>query len=841
MSTAAIFALTYLVHSTLLLGAVWSLHLWGVRRPAWREVLWKTALFGPLLTTTIAVAWPALRATPPISLAALAPAIETATPFADGPSRAEPTLPSATKSSHASRPQGRAATSVRGRDRAERTNVPPGLPSESSGGSMLKSANVPAPFSFDWVDVALTVWLAVAVLLLVRLAYQHWRLHRALRRRKEVVDPSLLASVAELRRTAGVWRPVRLTSSSSIGTPVALGASEICVPDRFLSDLAADRQRAALAHELGHLARRDPSWQLATAVIERLFFFQPLNRVARQRLREIAEFMADGWAARHLGSPLALAQCLADVASWISPPEEPTMTETMAMAEGGSPLLQRVRRLLEMPPETLPRGASRGFVALALIALPAGFAPGFTTETVESDTGARPLLASATVPSLTAASAAMPRATTKVCAWPDQDGRHSVHAEIEEEHVSIRITAGDCALVVRAKGLVQFDDGDSTIASLGVDSWFELEERSGSARRRVTFERLNGKLDKRWYENGRQTKWSPVAARWLKDALLVMFRRSSYGAPERSARLYAKGGVSMVLDEAAQTRSPGALRHLLLYVIEQDKKLSEATIQRIAKTARRIRSPSARAAVLVALIRRTSDPRSRATIVAAAADISSPSSRAQVLLAVTDAGAMTPALAEAIIAAVPGMSSPSAMGRVLRAVGAKLAPEHALPQSYVDVAARISSPSELSRVLIASVERQTVGSDLLQSVLEVAPRISSPSAQGRVLRAVASRHRLGPSLVRSWLENVRSLSSPSEQERTLLTLVNHQSDANTLMAVARSTRAISSPSSATRVLVNVVRHADGNASVLREVLLAVDSVSSPSDRERVIRAAAEGR
>ena len=40
-----------------------------------------------------------------------------------------------------------------------------------------------------------------------------------------------------------------------------------------------------LAHELAHLARRDPLWLAFASVVERVFWIQPLNRIARRRSR----------------------------------------------------------------------------------------------------------------------------------------------------------------------------------------------------------------------------------------------------------------------------------------------------------------------------------------------------------------------------------------------------------------------------------------------------------------------------------------------------------------------------------------------------------------------------
>src|SRR2546430_2199715 len=101
------------------------------------------------------------------------------------------------------------------------------------------------------------LWAAVAL---------GWSLHYVARRlilvgrlsdRRAVSDGPLAATLAELRRSTGYRRRVQLTMARTIASPVALGLSEICVPELALSDLGAEQQRSMLAHELAHLARRD--------------------------------------------------------------------------------------------------------------------------------------------------------------------------------------------------------------------------------------------------------------------------------------------------------------------------------------------------------------------------------------------------------------------------------------------------------------------------------------------------------------------------------------------------------------------------------------------------------
>jgi HEAT repeat protein/beta-lactamase regulating signal transducer with metallopeptidase domain len=161
------------------------------------------------------------------------------------------------------------------------------------------------------------------------------------------VSGALAATLAELKYTTGYRSPVRLTMARTISSPVALGLSEICVPELAISDLNAEQQRSMLAHELAHLARRDSLWLVCASLIERLFFFQPLNRVARRELETAAEYLSDEWAMRKTGSAVSLAKCLATVAEWIQ--ASPLGVPVAGLAEGRSLLVSRIARLLEGP------------------------------------------------------------------------------------------------------------------------------------------------------------------------------------------------------------------------------------------------------------------------------------------------------------------------------------------------------------------------------------------------------------------------------------------------------------------------------------------------------------
>jgi beta-lactamase regulating signal transducer with metallopeptidase domain len=163
--------------------------------------------------------------------------------------------------------------------------------------------------------------------------------------RRAVSDGPLAATLAELRLTTGYRRRVHLTMARTISSPVALGLSEICVPELALSELGMEQQRSMLAHELAHLARRDSLWLAGASLLERCFFFQPLNRLARRELETTAEYLSDEWAMRKTGSAVSLAKCLATVAEWIQ--ASPLGVPVAGLAERRSLLVARISRLLD--------------------------------------------------------------------------------------------------------------------------------------------------------------------------------------------------------------------------------------------------------------------------------------------------------------------------------------------------------------------------------------------------------------------------------------------------------------------------------------------------------------
>jgi len=228
-------------------------------------------------------------------------------------------------------------------------------------------AGVPA-----WVVLAL--WMAGALFMCLRLVRGH-------RRFRDALDPSWpsgprpRALLDALGGKAGFRGPVVLVEAPGLGSPVALQGRRIALPVHAPALMDDGELSAALAHELGHIVRRDPGWLLVLRVLEAVFFFQPLNRLARHGFQSASDFLADEWAVEHTGEPLSLARSLEKVSAWAE--TGPADLPVLAMARRDSPIVQRVRRIFALR-ETSRRqrlGPASTLLLLPALLLPPVWAP----------------------------------------------------------------------------------------------------------------------------------------------------------------------------------------------------------------------------------------------------------------------------------------------------------------------------------------------------------------------------------------------------------------------------------------------------------------------------------
>ncbi len=405
INSFGIWTLTYLAHSTLLLGACWLLcRGLALRSPALRERLWKLAAVGGFVTSALAVSvgWG-------LAIGAIETASEVVRSADDQPDNQSPVVKTASSSTSASNDdelireaeqlanliEESTAASVSKTKSIESSNIVrqsltdhrrmadvisntsenspgnaitsmPQTPVESATAThgtsaattdrqklserindLEQQARVPLMQSW-WLALLRSVgWIAVLwmTLGLLRLLRSEWALARVIARGSggspERPLEQILCDI--VARTTS--RAPRLLFSSEITEPMACGYFKptILLPTDIEVRLQTSELRALLAHEFAHLHRGDVVWLWIGRVLCSSFGFQPLNAIARRTWQAAAEVQCDDWAVAQDVPAVSLASCLAQVAEWKL---DRRAASVLAASGSGSSLTLRIERLL---------------------------------------------------------------------------------------------------------------------------------------------------------------------------------------------------------------------------------------------------------------------------------------------------------------------------------------------------------------------------------------------------------------------------------------------------------------------------------------------------------------
>lgn len=461
-------ALTYLLHSTLLVAAaLGGCALLGRRRLAVQEAILRAALLGGFVTTAVQIGLGVEPLSGTLRLPAAAPSLAVAE---------IPEPPAGYQHGTA------AGLGGSGPWRPSRPGmVEPDLAARRGPGFADGLMGLARSAQRSWTRTLLAGWSLLALAAGIRLLVAALRLRTLLRGRRAVEDPRLLDQLALVQGRLGL-PAVPVSAAASIPVPLATGVwrPEVCLPARALAELGHDEQVALCAHELAHVARRDPGWILLARLVECLAPVQPLNWLARHRLAEIAECLSDDLAVEASARPLGLARSLVDVASW-SLSERPVLPAAAAALSVRSRLGHRVERLmdpfrrLEHPSRLVLPLAALGVVATALLSPAVSGSPAET-----------PALAPDQVTATTTKPAAVPR--TETAGKPVQT---RVPAEVETE-ASTEAEAG----IPDEPPVAEEADGGEAAARPALDAAQrrELERRLERLARRIE-ERARGGED----------------------------------------------------------------------------------------------------------------------------------------------------------------------------------------------------------------------------------------------------------------------------------------------------------------------------------------------------------
>ena len=332
--------LTYLLHSTIVLGGAWIVTRLVDMRPESRELVWRTALFAGILTSAIAVTTPRTGDLTEVSLArwALGEQVSIERFAFNGV-----------------RDTGGAAIgdeSIRRSVRVERRIVRSGALA-SPGGWLVWLWMTGASLGVGWL-----VWRGRGLF--------------AVRDSLHPPSPRAQRHLTDLVAAVDGGPVPTLRSSASVDSPCVLPGGTIVLAERCDHDLADEELRAVLAHEMAHVRRRDPAWVSRMRVATAVCWIQPLNWVALREMQQATEFACDDRAVAWTGDRVALARSISRIAEWSFASQRPVPGMPMIGRSGGPS--GRVRRILATGPDVVEARWRRILVLVAIV-LPLHWAP----------------------------------------------------------------------------------------------------------------------------------------------------------------------------------------------------------------------------------------------------------------------------------------------------------------------------------------------------------------------------------------------------------------------------------------------------------------------------------
>jgi beta-lactamase regulating signal transducer with metallopeptidase domain/Flp pilus assembly protein TadD len=236
-----------------------------------------------------------------------------------------------------------------------------------------------AKSAFSWPLALMGVWAAGALAALAPLALGLARLSALSRRARPVADPAWRLALEDAAARMGVrWRlPILLETTEAV-SPMTWGfwRPVVALPSRARRWPMA-RLRAAMFHEMAHVARFDWPIQVAAQVVCAMNWFNPLFWMARRRLLAERESACDDRALLAAQeAPSSYAKHLLEIARarWASG----SPLAVAAAAEHPSELERRVRAVLDADrSRTAPSNRAAGFalagsLGLALLLASAG-------------------------------------------------------------------------------------------------------------------------------------------------------------------------------------------------------------------------------------------------------------------------------------------------------------------------------------------------------------------------------------------------------------------------------------------------------------------------------------
>jgi len=702
------------------------------------------------------------------------------------------------------------------------------------------------------ISIVAAIWLAGALLVLLRLAFGTWRVGQLARDGARVEDGVWLSLTQRLANRLGVTRPLILLRGERLAVPVTWG---IVYPAVLLpqdsDSWSEERRRFVLVHEMAHVKRFDALTQLLAQISLAVFWFDPLVWLAAHRMRVEREHACDDYVLRDGTAPSLYAGELLEMVRSIGMPRHDSAAPAfaaLAMARRSEfegrmlaildPRLDRhtlTRRSTLMTAVivallTLPLAALRPFqqpeIATAPTAATAASAPASdlpaSFKISISDAGDPATSATSTTSPAAPISAVTAGARKAVAqsAWScdsyaqSRNSTHiSSHIDSDNQILNYMVTTGSRCAEAALVGHAKFSPDETRIAQLSPGGFARFRERTETFDRAVSVTAVgDGSLSYTAMANGRTVPFDETMVAWLSRLLPEVLREAAINVPERVARIRAQGGVPAVLQEIARIRSTGAKRahyeELLKAPMSSDdaERVTtqaaqdlvgssgdlSAVIQKLPRSS--MRSPQARQAVAGALSRIQSSGDKTNTL-----QVLAPNADPEMLLMLAKSAESLP-------------SSGDKANFLISTASEYLTPgNEALRKAFFKTTSTLQSSGDMANVLISAMPYGHASSGTTMQVIETSKGLASSGDAMNVLISLVSQRLLQPRSSRETLaviERTLTMASSGDRANVLISVATNNllSSTDVRDAFTRAAMALPSEGDRANVLASAARH-----------------------------------
>ncbi|PCI63802.1 MAG: hypothetical protein COB37_04240 [Kordiimonadales bacterium] len=472
-------------------------------------------------------------------------------------------------------------------------------------------------------DLAAIGWAALALLAILALIGSYRAAVKNLGSRQRVnSEDKANQLLRDICTKADIKHVPYLSRSSQIKSPICLPRREICLPDWAFDDMPESEFKSLLAHELGHMLRRDPLMLMLLQILSRIFFFQPLFIIARNRLADIAELAADEWAAEQAADSRSVANALFTCATKIH--ETRQIQWGLAMAGNKSILRHRVERLMNAQSTPFKSTSNitklvltAGVVSLSLGLPSVQFADAMVAESAATHHPDRvaPVAAIARVPLLArvpaiarvpAVAATAPLAMTPLvagvplvavtpsaiaplvavaaaAAHPHRNNHYLVNDR--NNSGSIRWHGAGESISIKWEGDFTLSDNDETIVPLDDEGFFRIKTDDDGDKHSIKFDVDDGKITRTYWKDGKKQALGKDDEKWLKKSIKRLIS-TGFAAEQRVARILKKSKVKGVMKEVVGFEGDYVKRLYLTHLMDQADLSNKEIIRVVDVTAK---------------------------------------------------------------------------------------------------------------------------------------------------------------------------------------------------------------------------------------------------------------